>query len=183
MEILKDKKILVGGLAIVGALALLAYLKPKPRLNSEGFFNAVGKGIPDRVPIASNPNDILALKAEIKMSINKLISYCGNPNANPTFIFDKLNLIRLKIEEFHLKILFLELDESGNVDFLIYLLLGVDIHINYFTPNQNFSGGLYGQLKLINDVKRGASVFQRQQVLQSLNVIKQLFDSASSTIN
>jgi hypothetical protein len=117
------------------------------------------------------------------MSINKLISYCSGQNPNPTIIFDNLNLIRLKIEEFHLKILFLELDESGNVDFLIYLLLGVDIHTNYFPPNQNFSGGLYRQLKLINDVKRGASVFQRQQVLQSLNVIKQLFDSASSTIN
>jgi hypothetical protein len=44
MEILKDKKILVGGLAVIGGIALVAYLlKPKaPKRNSEGFFNAIG---------------------------------------------------------------------------------------------------------------------------------------------
>ena len=36
------KGYLVGGLAIVGAIALLMYLKPKPKRNSEGFFNAGG---------------------------------------------------------------------------------------------------------------------------------------------
>ncbi len=39
-----EKKYIIGGLAIVGALALFAYLKPKPRRNSEGFFGATGKG-------------------------------------------------------------------------------------------------------------------------------------------
>jgi len=40
-----DKKLIVGGLAVVGGLALVVYLiKPKsPRKNSEGFFNAGGK--------------------------------------------------------------------------------------------------------------------------------------------
>ena len=38
-----NKGYLVGGLAIVGAIALFAYLKPKPKRNSEGFFNAMGK--------------------------------------------------------------------------------------------------------------------------------------------
>lgn len=38
-----NKKILIGGLAIVGALALFAYLKPKRKKNSEGFYNAQGK--------------------------------------------------------------------------------------------------------------------------------------------
>ena len=44
MEILKDKKLLVGGLAVIGGIALVAYLlKPKaPRKNSEGFFGANG---------------------------------------------------------------------------------------------------------------------------------------------
>ena len=44
MEILKDKKLLVGGLAVIGGIALVAYLlKPKaPRRNSEGFFNVGG---------------------------------------------------------------------------------------------------------------------------------------------
>ena len=38
-----DKKLIVGGLAVVGALALFAYLKPKSKLNSEGFFGANGR--------------------------------------------------------------------------------------------------------------------------------------------
>jgi hypothetical protein len=38
------KGYLVGGLAIVGAIALFMYLKPKPKRNSEGFFGADGKG-------------------------------------------------------------------------------------------------------------------------------------------
>jgi hypothetical protein len=44
MEILKDKKIIVGSLAVIGGIALVAYLlKPKaPRRNSEGFFNMSG---------------------------------------------------------------------------------------------------------------------------------------------
>jgi hypothetical protein len=44
MEILKDKKIIVGGLAVIGGIALVAYLlKPKaPKRNSEGFFSAEG---------------------------------------------------------------------------------------------------------------------------------------------
>jgi hypothetical protein len=37
-----DKKLIVGGLAVVGAIALFMYLKPKPRTNSDGFFNAQG---------------------------------------------------------------------------------------------------------------------------------------------
>ena len=38
-----NKGYLVGGLAIVGAIALFAYLKPKPTRNSEGFFGASGR--------------------------------------------------------------------------------------------------------------------------------------------
>jgi hypothetical protein len=40
---MNNKKLLVGGLAVVGAIALLMYLKPKPKKNSEGFFGADGK--------------------------------------------------------------------------------------------------------------------------------------------
>ena len=39
-----EKKYIIGGLAIVGALALFAYLKPTTaKRNSEGFFGANGK--------------------------------------------------------------------------------------------------------------------------------------------
>ena len=38
-----EKKYIIGGLAIVGALALFAYLKPTTaKRNSEGFFGANG---------------------------------------------------------------------------------------------------------------------------------------------
>jgi hypothetical protein len=38
-----EKKYLVGGLAIVGAIALFMYLKPKgKKTNSDGFYNAQG---------------------------------------------------------------------------------------------------------------------------------------------
>lgn len=39
-----EKKYIIGGLAIVGALALFAYLKPTTaKRNSEGFFGANGQ--------------------------------------------------------------------------------------------------------------------------------------------
>ena len=37
-----QKKYIIGGLAIVGAVALFMYLKPKATRNSEGFFGATG---------------------------------------------------------------------------------------------------------------------------------------------
>lgn len=38
------KEYVIGGLAIVGAIALFAYLKPKTaKINSEGFYNAGGR--------------------------------------------------------------------------------------------------------------------------------------------
>ena len=39
-----EKKYIIGGLAIVGAIALFAYLKPKTaKRNSDGFFGANGR--------------------------------------------------------------------------------------------------------------------------------------------
>ena len=38
-----EKKYIIGGLAVVGVVALLMYLKPKgAKRNSEGFFGATG---------------------------------------------------------------------------------------------------------------------------------------------
>ena len=37
-----EKKYIVGGLAVVGAIALFMYLKPKSKVNSEGFYGASG---------------------------------------------------------------------------------------------------------------------------------------------
>jgi hypothetical protein len=38
-----EKKYIIGGLALLGGLALIAYFR-KPRRNSEGFFGATGNG-------------------------------------------------------------------------------------------------------------------------------------------
>jgi len=45
MEILKDKKFIIGGLAVVGVIALISYFR-KPKRNSEGFFNMSGINSP-----------------------------------------------------------------------------------------------------------------------------------------
>ena len=37
-----QKKYIIGGLAVVGAIALFTYLKPKKKLNSDGFYGAHG---------------------------------------------------------------------------------------------------------------------------------------------
>jgi hypothetical protein len=36
------KEYVISGLAIVGVIALIAYLKPKKKANSDGFYNASG---------------------------------------------------------------------------------------------------------------------------------------------
>ena len=46
------KEYIIGGLALVGALALFAYLKPKTKANSEGFYGADGVTLP---PTPINP--------------------------------------------------------------------------------------------------------------------------------
>ena len=45
MEILKDKKFIIGGLAVVGVIALISYFR-KPKRNSDGFFNVSGVNFP-----------------------------------------------------------------------------------------------------------------------------------------
>jgi hypothetical protein len=82
MEILKDKKLLVGGLAVIGGIALVAYLlKPKaPRKNSEGFFNAVGKTAGEKTPIlpieeCNLPNNFTRVVTTKENGIIK--TFCG----------------------------------------------------------------------------------------------------------
>lgn len=85
MEILKEKKIIVGSLAVIGAIALLAYLlKPKrPKRNSEGFFNANGMSVPNLptnlfgIPISPKPTTGVPVKP---------ISVGGSCNLPDTFV-------------------------------------------------------------------------------------------------
>lgn len=77
MEIWKDKKILVGGLAVIGGIALVSYLlKSKaPRRNSEGFFNAGGMAIP-KLPaeVCNLPNNFVR---RVVTNDGVIKSFCG----------------------------------------------------------------------------------------------------------
>ena len=82
MEILKDKKLLVGGLAVIGGVALVAYLlKPKaPTRNSDGFFNAIGTKIGEKTPITpieecNLPNNFVRRVVTNNNGVIK--SFCG----------------------------------------------------------------------------------------------------------
>ena len=85
MEILKHKKIIVGSLAVIGGIALVAYLlKPKgPRRNSEGFFNAGGMTVPNL------PNNLFGIPISPKPTTGipvKPISIGGSCNLPDTFV-------------------------------------------------------------------------------------------------
>jgi len=74
-----EKKYIIGGLAIVGAIALFAYLKPKKRLNSDGFYGADGKM---SSPNLTNP--FMPIKQEV----------CNLPNNFVRRVFTKTNGIK-----------------------------------------------------------------------------------------
>jgi hypothetical protein len=85
MEILKDKKIIVGSLAVIGGIALVAYLlKPKaPKRNSEGFFDMTGFSpkppMQQILPISQGncnlPDNFVRIVTTNKNGITK--SYCA----------------------------------------------------------------------------------------------------------
>jgi len=83
MEILKDKKLLVGGLAVIGGIALVAYLlKPKaPRKNSEGFFNAGGRILPIKEPILPIKQEVCNLPnnfvRQVVTNTGVIKTFCG----------------------------------------------------------------------------------------------------------
>jgi hypothetical protein len=82
MEILKDKKILVGGLAVIGGIALIAYLlKPKNKANSEGFFNAGGRILPIKEPILPKNQEVCNLPNNfVRQVVTKtgvIKNFCG----------------------------------------------------------------------------------------------------------
>jgi hypothetical protein len=80
MQILKDKKLLVGSLAVIGGIAAVAYLlKPKaPKRNSEGFFNAIGTKVVEKTPISSSASCNLPDTFVRRVYTNNgLKSYCG----------------------------------------------------------------------------------------------------------
>jgi hypothetical protein len=72
-----NKGYLVGGLAIIGAVALFAYLKPKgARRNSDGFFGASGRGMMSGG--VSSANRPLCSRRNIDGSTSQYTSQGGN---------------------------------------------------------------------------------------------------------
>jgi hypothetical protein len=80
MEILKDKKFIIGGLAVVGVIALISYFR-KPKINSEGFFSANGNRSLETAPISeiSLPmeNNIPTTFTRKVFTNGGMKSYCG----------------------------------------------------------------------------------------------------------
>jgi hypothetical protein len=64
------KGYLIGGLAIVGTIALISLFK-KPKRNSEGFFGANGTGTNSRWCARRNPN------GSVTYIINEFSPTCG----------------------------------------------------------------------------------------------------------
>ncbi len=81
MEILKDKKFIIGGLAVVGVIALISYFR-KPKRNSEGFFGANGTRSLQTAPISEI--SFPTVKNKIPTTFTRRVftnggmkSYCG----------------------------------------------------------------------------------------------------------
>ncbi len=157
MENLKDKKLLVGGLAVIGGIALVAYLlKPKaPKRNSEGFFNAIGKGFPNRVPIQKSK--LFYLREEWGQIFTDIyVSTYNNSNRTPVEFVDKLNLLRLKTEEIYQNIILSEVDVNTVDDYFGYILFRKTFNNPSLVPadfvaHYNLNGfiGLYPLIKKI----------------------------------
>jgi hypothetical protein len=72
------KEYIIGGLAIVGGLSLLAYFTSKPRRNSEGFFNAVGKKTINKQEIPSSLIPTFFRRRIFTVSYGITKNYCAN---------------------------------------------------------------------------------------------------------
>ena len=131
MEILKDKKLLVGGLAVIGGIALVSYLlKSKaPRRNSEGFFNALGSDANSK-SIAQSADG--KKKAEIRRAINRRANLVRSEiNAvNNQYSYEKRvgalrNALSL-IQEIYLILSFWEMNNQGITADYLLLTVGKD---------------------------------------------------------
>lgn len=92
-----EKKYIIGGLAILGAIGVITYLN-KPKKNSEGFFNAVGSGVNDTKPnfaFFANANGICTLYVS-GINPNKTRAYY-KASSNTT---DTYKLIPIKASEY-----------------------------------------------------------------------------------
>lgn len=81
MELLKDKKFIIGGLAVVGVIALISYFR-KPKRNSEGFFGANGTRSLQTAPISeislpTGQNNIPETFTRKVFTNGGMKSYCG----------------------------------------------------------------------------------------------------------
>jgi len=81
MELLKYKKFIIGGLAVVGVIGLISYFR-KPKINSEGFFGADGNRSLQTAPISeislpTGQNNIPDTFTRKVFTNGGMKSYCG----------------------------------------------------------------------------------------------------------
>ena len=81
MEILKDKKFIVGVLAVIGVIGLISYFR-KPKRNSDGFFGADGNRSLQTAPISeislpTGQNNIPETFTRKVFTNGGMKSYCG----------------------------------------------------------------------------------------------------------
>jgi hypothetical protein len=116
------KEYIVGGLAILGGLSLLAYFKSKPRRNSQGFFNALG----------SNKADPSSLQQQRKREVTRLANLVRSEiNAvNNSYSYDRRigalkNALSL-VQQIYLNLLSWGIDNQGIMGDYLLLTIGRD---------------------------------------------------------
>jgi hypothetical protein len=150
------KEYIIGGLALVGGISLVAYLnsKSKIRINSEGFFNAVGRNVGEKTPIriinyyTTNSQELLTLKNKVKSLFTESLNYLNNPEAKADILSNYAKQIRLTSQEFYIKMLDV-MNSTGFIDEpqvhnFVWFLTGVPSPYNAGLNNDwSFQGGLF----------------------------------------
>jgi hypothetical protein len=81
MEILKDKKFIIGALSVIGVIAIISYFR-KPKINSEGFFGANGTRSLETAPVSeislpTGQNNIPTTFTRKVFTNGGMKNYCG----------------------------------------------------------------------------------------------------------
>jgi len=192
MEI--KKEYIIGGLAILGGIGVIAYLN-KPKKNSEGFFNASGKFFTEKRNKNNinyghvSSNQILALKNKVNSLFAESIKYLNSPDAKANVLLNNIKQIRLLSQEFYLKMLVVNgytdyLDEPQISNFY-WFLTGVPSPYNAELKNDwKFQGGLFlleneyeFMANRVDTTNNGTiDVSRKTQMQKRLEGAKELFD-------
>ena len=114
------KEYIIGGLAIVGGLSLLAYLTSKPRRNSEGFFNALGSSKADPNSLQEQKKREIARLANLVRSQINAVNNTGSYDRRVNALKNALSLV----QQIYLTLLSWDVDNQGLTADYMLLTLG-----------------------------------------------------------